>query len=69
MRLRIIFATGLRSMMMVSQTIPAMAPVISAIQEGNLLSLDNFSTYRDGNPYGNQRFVFVDTIAKTWQFA
>ena len=44
-------------------------PVISAIQEGNLLSLDNFSTYRDGNPYGDQRFVFVDTTEKTWQFA
>ena len=44
-------------------------PVISAIQEGNLLSLDNFLTYRDGNPYGDQRFVFVDTVEKTWQFA
>ncbi len=44
-------------------------PVISAIQEGNLLSLDNFSTYRDGIPYGDQRFVFVDTTEKTWQFA
>ena len=27
------------------------------------------STYRDGNPYGDQRFVFVDTVEKTWQFA
>ena len=44
-------------------------PVISAVQEGSLHSLDNFSTYRDGNPYGDQRFVFVDTTEKTWQFA
>lgn len=44
-------------------------PMMTAVQECSLLSLDNFSTYTDGNPYGDQRFVFVDTVEKTWQFA
>ena len=44
-------------------------PMMTAVQEGSLLSLDNFSTYRDGNPYGDQRFVLVDTVENTWEFA
>ena len=31
------------------------------IREGNLLTLDNFSTYRDGKPIGHETFCWVDT--------
>lgn len=44
-------------------------PVRTALEEGNLLTLDNFSTYRDGRPIGDERFVWVDTVEKTWGFA
>ena len=27
------------------------------------------STYRDGTPFGNQRFVWVDTDTKSWHYA
>lgn len=43
-------------------------PVRTALEEGNLLTLDNFSTYRDGRPIGDERFVWIDTIEKTWRF-
>ena len=36
-------------------------PVACPLLQDNLLSVDNFSTYPDGKPYGNQRFVIVDT--------
>lgn len=36
--------------------------------KGNLLTLDNFSAYRDGCPIGDERFVWIDTIEKTWRF-
>ena len=35
----------------------------------NILSVDSFSTYRDGSPIGDQRFVWVDTVSKVWGFA
>ena len=44
-------------------------PVRTALEEGNLLTLDNFSTYRDSRPIGDERFVWVDTIEKAWGFA
>lgn len=43
-------------------------PVRSPLLEGNLLTLDTFSTYRDGSPYGDQRFVWIDTVKKTWEY-
>ncbi len=39
-----------------------------ALHQGNVLTLDNFSTYRDGWAIGNERFVWVDTIKKTWGY-
>ena len=36
-------------------------PVKTALKEGNLITLDNFSTYRDGKPIGDERFVCIDT--------
>lgn len=44
-------------------------PVRTALDEVNLLTLDNFSTYRDGRPIGDERFVWVDTVERTWGFA
>ena len=35
----------------------------------DILSVDSFSTYRDGSPIGDQRFVWVDTVSKVWGFA
>ena len=34
--------------------------------ELELLTVDTFSTYSDGRPYGNETLCLVDTIAKTW---
>ena len=34
----------------------------------NVLSVDTFSTYRDGTPIGTQSFAVVDTVAKEWEF-
>jgi hypothetical protein len=36
-------------------------PVKAPIREWNLLTLDNFSTYRDGKPIGHETFCWVDT--------
>ncbi len=44
-------------------------PVHAPLLEGNLLTLDNFSTYRNGAPIGNERFVWIDTTDKTWHYA
>ena len=38
-------------------------------EEKGLLTLDTFSTYRDGSPIGDGRFVVIDTIDKTFQYA
>ena len=35
----------------------------------NILTVDNFSTYCDGTPIGDQRFIWVDTVTKEWGFA
>lgn len=43
-------------------------PIRTALEEGKLLTLDNFSTYRDGRPIGDERFVWIDTLEKKWSF-
>ena len=44
-------------------------PVRHPIQDGDVLSTDLFSTYRNGAPFGDERFVIVDTVTKDWQVA
>ena len=34
-----------------------------------ILSTDTFSTYSDGSKLGDRRFVIVDTVEKTWEYA
>lgn len=41
-------------------------PVETITREGNLITCDTFSTYRDGTPIGNQEFLVLDT--QTWEF-
>ena len=36
-------------------------PVVEPTKEGNLLTVDTFSTYRDGIPIGDEAFIVVDT--------
>lgn len=36
-------------------------PVVEPTREGKLLTVDTFSTYRDGDPIGDETFVVVDT--------
>lgn len=43
-------------------------PVAEALLEDNLLSVDTFSTYRDGTSIGNCKFVCIDTVDKTWSY-
>lgn len=42
-------------------------PVRTPNQEGNVLSTDTHSTYRNGAPYGDRKFVIVDTETNTWK--
>ena len=35
--------------------------VVEPTREGNLLTVDTFFTYRDGDPIGDETFVVVDT--------
>lgn len=35
-------------------------------RNGKLLTLDNFSTFNTGEPIGDQRFVWVDTVTEEW---
>ena len=44
-------------------------PVKEPVKKGNLLIFDNFSTYRDGRSYGNERLCIIDTGKKTWKYA
>ena len=44
-------------------------PVKKTDHFGELVTVDNFSTYRDGDPIGDQRFIWVDTVSKLWGFA
>ena len=42
-------------------------PVNHAVKEDNFLSLDVFSTYREGDPIGDGRFVIVDSITQEYR--
>ena len=53
-----------KDMMQVVGHTPVMEPTL----KGNLLSVDTFSTLR-GNPIGEQRFVWVDTVENKWEYA
>ena len=44
-------------------------PVRKTDYWNGLLTIDNFSTYRDGMPIGDQRFIWIDTVSKEWGFA
>ena len=44
-------------------------PVRKTDYFGELVTVDNFSTYRNGNPIGDRRFIWVDTVSKQWGFA
>ncbi len=44
-------------------------PVEATDFSDGLLTVDNFSSYRDGTPAGDQRFVWVDTESQEWGFA
>lgn len=41
-------------------------PVDKITREGNLISCDVFSTYRDGRPIGTEEFLLIDTL--TWEY-
>ena len=41
-------------------------PVERIYREGNIISCDVFSTYRNGRPIGTEEFLLLDT--KTWDF-
>ena len=43
---------------------PVEAPLSD--NHGKLLTLDTFSTYEDGKPIGNEKFVWVDTQTEEW---
>jgi predicted MPP superfamily phosphohydrolase len=44
-------------------------PVTEPLKQGNMLTLDTFSTRPGGNPIGDQRFVIVDTEDGSWRYA
>lgn len=44
-------------------------PVEEAVEASGVLSLDLFSTYSDGTPFGNRKFYIVDTENKTYKEA
>ena len=41
-------------------------PMDRITKEGNLISTDVFSTYRDGRPIGTEEFLLLDTL--TWDY-
>ncbi len=41
-------------------------PVNRITKEGNLISTDVFSTYRDGRPIGTEEYLLLDTL--TWEY-
>ena len=41
-------------------------PMDRITKEGNLISTDVFSTYRDGRPIGTEEFLLLDTL--TWEY-
>ena len=44
-------------------------PVTAPFEIGRTLTLDTFSTYPDGSPIGDERFVIVDTETQSWHYA
>ncbi len=42
-------------------------PLKEITQEGNLLSCDVFSTYRNGTPTGSRQFLLIDPETKHWE--
>ena len=44
-------------------------PVDAPLLTGNVLTLDTFSTYRNGTPIGDERFVWIDTVSTKWDYA
>ncbi len=40
-------------------------PTEKILQEGDLISVDVFSTYRDGTPLGSEELVIIDTESRT----
>lgn len=53
----------------VKLTIGGYIMIRKIIRIGELVTVDNFSTYRNGNPIGDWRFIWVDTVSKQWVFA
>ena len=41
-------------------------PMTEITREGNVISCDVFSTYRDGRPIGTQEFLLLDT--QSWEY-
>ncbi|MBP5608442.1 MAG: metallophosphoesterase [Lachnospiraceae bacterium] len=44
-------------------------PVEAPFERDNSLSLDTFSTWSDGKPFGDARLVIVDTEEHRWEYA
>lgn len=44
-------------------------PVAHPIEKDNLVSTDTFSTFSDGNPLGDEKFIIVDTETTDWRVA
>lgn len=53
-----------KDMMQVVGHTPVKVPEL----EGNLLSVDTFSTFSNNNPIGDQKFIWVDTVRKEWDY-
>ena len=51
-------------MMQVVGHTPVVAPLLE--NNGKLLTLDTFSTYDTGEPIGNEKYVWVDTVTEEW---
>ncbi|MBP3783275.1 MAG: metallophosphoesterase [Butyrivibrio sp.] len=43
-------------------------PVNEVLVQDNLITVDTFSTTRGGTPIGNEEFIFVETVEKTWGY-
>lgn len=40
--------------------------VQSICYEGNLLTVDTFGFYKDGRQFGNQEFIWIDTVTRKY---
>ena len=43
-------------------------PVSEVFEQDNMITVDTFSTYSNGQPVGNREFCWVDTVKKTWGY-